>query len=193
MTVLERITEIIGDQKIAQEVLDAGIMIPVEKFNTKLDEIKDLKEKIDGVNKTHAQVLQEKENELYEYKTSQMTEEQKNQAEIERLNGLIEQSTVKQNRAEGVARLAKAGFKDEDEISKLVETMVTADTAKSMANLDTVIGIRTKVLESAREEVEKDLLAKQQGGKGNNAEPPAKGTDEDTAFLEGLDASVERF
>lgn len=193
MTVLERITEIIGDQKIAQEVLDAGIMIPVEKFNTKLDEIKDLKEKIDGVNKTHAQVLQEKENELYEYKTSQMTEEQKNQAEIERLNGLIEQSTVKQNRAEGVARLAKAGFKDEDEISKLVETMVTADTAKSMANLDTVIGIRTKVLESAREEVEKDLLAKQQGGKGDNAEPPAKGTDEDTAFLEGLDASVERF
>lgn len=193
MTVLERITEIIGDQKIAQEVLDAGIMIPVEKFNTKLDEIKDLKEKIDGVNKTHAQVLQEKENELYEYKTSQMTEEQKNQAEIERLNGLIEQSTVKQNRAEGVARLAKAGFKDEDEINKLVETMVTADTAKSMANLDTVIGIRTKVLESAREEVEKDLLAKQQGGKGDNAEPPAKGTDEDTAFLEGLDASVERF
>ena len=193
MTVLERITEIIGDQKIAQEVLDAGIMIPVEKFNTKLDEIKDLKEKIDGVNKTHAQALQEKENELYEYKTSQMTEEQKNQAEIERLNGLIEQSTVKQNRAEGVARLAKAGFKDEDEISKLVETMVTADTAKSMANLDTVIGIRTKVLESAREEVEKDLLAKQQGGKGDNAEPPAKGTDEDTAFLEGLDSSVERF
>lgn len=193
MTVLERITEIIGDQKIAQEVLDAGIMIPVEKFNTKLDEIKDLKEKIDGANKTHAQVLQEKENELYEYKTSQMTEEQKNQAEIERLNGLIEQSTVKQNRAEGVARLAKAGFKDEDEINKLVETMVTADTAKSMANLDTVIGIRTKVLESAREEVEKDLLAKQQGGKGDNAEPPAKGTDEDTAFLEGLDLSVERF
>lgn len=193
MTVLERITEIIGDQKIAQEVLDAGIMIPVEKFNTKLDEIKDLKEKIDGVNKTHAQVLQEKENELYEYKTSQMTEEQKNQAEIERLNGLIEQSTVKQNRAEGVARLAKAGFKDEDEISKLVETMVTADTAKSMANLDTVIGIRTKVLESAREEVEKDLLAKQQGGKGDNVEPPTKGTDEDTAFLEGLDLSVERF
>lgn len=193
MTVLERITEIIGDQKIAQDVLDAGIMIPVEKFNTKLDEIKDLKGKIDGLNKAHAQALQEKENELYEYKTSQMTEEQKNQAEIERLNNLIEQSVVKQNRAEGVARLAKAGFKDEDEINKLVETMVTADTAKSMANLDTVIGIRTKVLESAREEVEKDLLAKQQGGKGDNAEPPAKGTDEDAAFLEGLGLSVERF
>lgn len=193
MTVLEKITEIIGDQKIAQEVLEAGIMIPVDKFNEKLEEIKGLKGKLTTVEDNHKKALQEKENELYEYKTSQMTEEQRNQAEIERLNGLIEQSTIKQNRAEGTARLAKAGFTNEDEINKLVETMVTADTEKSMANLDTVIGIRQKVLEDAREQVEKDLLAEQQGGRGDNADTPPPADDMDQAFLEGLDTSLDRF
>lgn len=192
MTLLERLTQITGDETIAQNILNAGVMIPLDKFNEKLDEIKNLNTQITTLKDNHANEIRAKDNELYDFKTANMTELEKANADKEKMQKMLDELNINNTKAEARAKLAKAGIDNEERVNSIIETFITDDKEKSLNAIETLIGVRTETIEATKKQVEDGVLGDQQNTGGTDVTPPIK-DDESEAFLAGLESVVANY
>ena len=190
MTLKKKLTELLGEEELANKVLESGLLVPQEKY---LEETRTLKTKLSETETSFTEQLLAKDNELYSVKTAQMTEEQKLKADNERLQSQISSFHKEKNILEGKNKLIKAGFNDEEEINKLTSTLITEDSTKSMESIDMIVNLRKGLEQGLKSQVEKDILdSNQKDEKGGESTPPKVVKDDDeNAFAQAMKEVLE--
>lgn len=141
MSLLEMIIAALGETELTNEQIAENInsklgqfMIPKGTFNELNEKYKVLNNETNGLRTT----LTEKELELENIATANMTEQERLQHDLTKAQEQIAQHALTTNRLNATNKLQKAGF-DETEIESLIEAYVTDDSSKTDLLIDTLV------------------------------------------------------
>lgn len=154
MTLLEKLTEITGSLEIAEKVNSSlgEFMIPKGTFNALNAKLKLAETETSEVRS----LLAERDSELEKIQTANMSEVEKMQHQLEKMQSKIYEQEFENNKLAATSKLAKAGF-GEVEIEKIVNAHVTDDADKTNAAIDLFVSVVSSKTEEARESTKKEI------------------------------------
>lgn len=171
------LNEVIGDKEIAEKVNSnlGEFMIPKGKFNEVNQKLKALETETNSELVTLREQLAERDGELENIRTANMTEIEKIQHQLKQATENLAKRDFDNNKLEAVGVLTKAGL-DEAQIERIVETHVTEDADKSKLAIELFVDVlSTKT--NAAEQAAKDELYKQDTKVDDTGETPKVDTE----------------
>lgn len=154
MTLLEKLTEITGSLEVAEKVNSSlgEFMIPKGTFNALNAKLKLAETETSEVRS----LLAERDSELEKIQTANMSEVEKMQHQLEKMQSKIYEQEFDNNKLAATSKLVKAGF-GEVEIEKIVNAHVTDDADKTNAAIDLFVSVVSSKTEEARESTKKEI------------------------------------
>lgn len=161
MTLLEKLTEITGSTDIAEKVNSSlgEFMIPKGKFNEVNEKLKTLETETNLETKELRRQLAERDNELENIRTANMTEVEKIQHQLKQATENLAKRDLENNRLEAVNTLAKAGLTDE-EIEKIVNVHVSEDAERTREAIGLFVDVLTTKTGAAEQKVKEEIYKK---------------------------------
>lgn len=161
MTLLEKLTEITGSTDIAEKVNSSlgEFMIPKGKFNEVNEKLKTLETETNLETKELRKQLAERDNELENIRTANMTEVEKIQHQLKQATENLAKRDLENNRLEAVNTLAKAGLTDE-EIEKIVNVHVSEDAERTREAIGLFVDVLTTKTGAAEQKVKEEIYKK---------------------------------
>lgn len=161
MTLLEKLTEITGNTDIAEKVNSSlgEFMIPKGKFNEVNEKLKTLETETNLETKELRKQLAERDNELENIRTANMTEVEKIQHQLKQATENLAKRDLENNRLEAVNTLAKAGLTDE-EIEKIVNVHVSEDAERTREAIGLFVDVLTTKTGAAEQKVKEEIYKK---------------------------------
>lgn len=161
MTLLEKLTEITGSTDIAEKVNSSlgEFMIPKGKFNEVNEKLKTLETETNLETKELRKQLAERDNELENIRTANMTEVEKIQHQLKQATENLAKRDLENNRLEAVNTLAKAGLTDE-EIEKIVNVHVSEDAERTREAIGLFVDVLTTKTGAAEQKAKEEIYKK---------------------------------
>ena len=160
-TQIEMLIEVIGDKEIAEKVNSnlGEFMIPKGKFNEVNQKLKTLETETNSEIVTLRQQLAERDGELENIRTANMTEIEKIQHQLKQATENLAKRDFDNNKLEAIGVLTKAGL-DEAQIEKIVNTHVTEDAEKSRLAIDLFVDVLSTKTNAAEQAAKDELFKK---------------------------------